>query len=252
MILAINTSTPQFSVAVLRESGSLVAENLIAAESKTFRAFMPALSSLLQYSGVEFKDMEAVAVAIGPGSFTGLRVGLATAKGICQGLGIPVIGISSLEAMASQWPQRTFPICSIIDSRKGEVSAALFRRDNEGLVRLTADTCLKYGDLSEMIKGVTLFLGNDFDRQESMIRKIVGPKAKAAPPEFWGVRASAVGVLGVKRMKEHKFDSLLNLIPSYLRPPDIRPNPFSPAPDRILSQGEVWGDKGLTNGVKEI
>jgi tRNA threonylcarbamoyladenosine biosynthesis protein TsaB len=241
MILAINTSTPQFSVAVLQESGSLVAEQVIAAKSKNFRAFMPALSSLLEYSGVEFKDMEAVALAIGPGSFTGLRVGLATAKGICQGLGIPVIGISSLEAMASQWPERTFPICSIIDSRKEEVSAALFRRDNEGLVRLTADTCLKYGDLPGMIKGTTLFLGNDFDHQESMIRKILGPKAKAAPPQFWGLRAGAVGLLGVERMKGHKFDSLLNLTPSYLRPPDIRPNPFFP--DRVLCRGEVWGDK---------
>jgi tRNA threonylcarbamoyladenosine biosynthesis protein TsaB len=245
MILAINTSTPQFSVALLQENGSLVAEQVIAAKSKNYRTFMPALSSLLEHSGVEFKDVEAVAVAIGPGSFTGLRVGLATAKGICHGLGIPVIGISSLEAMASQWPEGTpegtLPICSIIDSRKGEVSAALFRRDNEGLVRLTADTCLKYGDLPAMIKGTTLFLGNDFDHQESTIRKIVGSKVKAAPPQFWGLRANAVGRLGVKRMKDHKFDSLLNLTPSYLRPPDIRPNPFSP--DRILSQREVWGDK---------
>ncbi len=241
MILAINTSTAQFSVAAVQESGSLLAEQVIAAKSKNFRAFMPALDSLMEHSGVEFKDVEAVAVAIGPGSFTGLRVGLATAKGICQGLGIPVIGISSLEAMASQWPEGTLPICSIIDSRKGEVSTALFRRDNEGLVRLTADTCLKYGDLPGLIKGTTLFLGNDFDHQEIMIRKTLGPKAKAAPPQFWGLRASAVGLLGVKRMKEHQFDSLLNLTPSYLRPPDIRPNPFSP--DRVLSQREVWGDK---------
>jgi tRNA threonylcarbamoyladenosine biosynthesis protein TsaB len=241
MILAINTSTPQFSIAVVKGSGSLLAEQVIAAKSKNFRAFMPALSSLLEHSGVEFKDLEAVAVAIGPGSFTGLRVGLATAKGICQGLGIPVIGISSLEAMASQWPEGTLPICSIIDSRKGEVSAALFRRDNEGLVRLTADTCLKCGDLPGMIKGATLFVGNDFDHQESMIRKILGPKAKAALPQFWGLRASAVGLLGVERMKEHKFDSLLNLTPSYLRPPDIRPNPFSP--DTVLSRREVWGDR---------
>jgi tRNA threonylcarbamoyladenosine biosynthesis protein TsaB len=245
MILALNTSTPQFSVAVLQENGCLVAEQVLAAKSKNFRAFMPVLWCLLEHSGVVFKEVEAVAVAIGPGSFTGLRVGLATAKGICQGLGIPVIGISSLEAMASQWPggrpDGTPPICSIIDSRRGEVSAALFRRDDEGLVRLTADTCLKYGDLPGMIKGTTLFVGNDFDHQEGMIREILGPKAKVASPQFWGLRANAVGLLGVKRMKEHRFDSLPNLTPAYLRPPDIRPNPFSP--DRAFPQRELWGDK---------
>jgi tRNA threonylcarbamoyladenosine biosynthesis protein TsaB len=228
MILAINTSTPQFSVAVLQESGSILAEQVIAAKSKNFRLFMPVLNGVLEHSGVEFRQLRALVVAVGPGSFTGLRVGLALAKGICQGLGIPVIGVSSLEAMASQWPDGAFPICSIIDSRKGEAFAAVFRREDQELVRMSPDRCLKFDDLRGMIEETTLFLGNDFDRQEGMIREILGLKAKIAPSHSWVLRASAVGLLGMRRMREQGPGSLLDLTPLYLRPPDIRPNPFSP------------------------
>jgi tRNA threonylcarbamoyladenosine biosynthesis protein TsaB len=228
MILAINTSTPQFSVAVLQESGSLLAEQVIAAKSKNFRLFMPVLNSLLEHSGVEFRQLRALVVAVGPGSFTGLRVGLALAKGIGQGLGIPAIGVSSLEAMASQWPDGTLPICSIIDSRKGEAFAAVFRKEDQKLVRMSPDRCLKFDDLREMIEETTLFLGNDFDRQEGTIREILGLKAKFAPSHSWVLRASAVGLLGMRRMRERGPGSLLNLTPLYLRPPDIRPNPFPP------------------------
>jgi tRNA threonylcarbamoyladenosine biosynthesis protein TsaB len=228
MILAINTSTPQFSVAVLQESGLLLAEQVIAGKSKNFRALMPALDALLEYSGVEFRHLSALATAVGPGSFTGLRVGLALAKGICHGLGIPAIGVSSLEAMASQWPDETFPICPIIESRKGEAFAAVFRKEGQDLVRMSPDKCLKFGDLRGMIEETTLFLGNDFDRQEGVIREVLGPKARIAPSHSWVLRASAVGLVGMRRIRDQGPGSLPDLTPSYLRPPDIRPNPFPP------------------------
>jgi len=266
MILAINTSTPQFSVAVLKISGAVLAEQFMATKSKNFRAMMPVLDGLLRHSGVEWKDISAQAVAVGPGSFTGLRVGLALAKGICQGLGIPVVGVSSLEALAGQSPDGVLPICAIIESRKGEVFAALFKKNGQGLARMSADSILKYGDLPGFIKKTTLFLGNDFDSQSRLLHNVLGPKAKLAPSHVWGLKASAVGLLAMGRVKEQRFDSLLDLIPSYLRPPDIRPNPFAsgqqprPAEGRGASSSpsadfamEGRGkDKGLTNGVEKI
>jgi tRNA threonylcarbamoyladenosine biosynthesis protein TsaB len=228
MILAINTSSPQFSVAVLRDNGRLVAEQVTAVKSKNFRALTLSLDSLLQHSGVEFGHLRSLAVAVGPGSFTGLRVGLALAKGICHGLGIPVVGVSSLEAMASQWPDGALPICSIIESRKGEAFVALFRKKGQELVRMSPDMCLRFDELRKMIEETTLFVGNDFDLQEGLIREILGPKAKIAPFPYWVLRASAVGLLGMKRMRDQGPGSLPNLTPSYLRPPDIKPNPFSP------------------------
>ena len=127
MILALNTSTAQFSMALMREDGSLVAESLIAPGSGRFRAFMPILHDLMASAGTDPVEIKALAVAKGPGSFSGLRVGLAAAKGICQGLGIPVVGVSSLEALAYQLPFASLPVCPLIDSRRGEVFTALFR-----------------------------------------------------------------------------------------------------------------------------
>ena len=150
MLLAINTSTPQFSIALLRKTGSLLAEQIVSAPSRNFQALVPAFHNLLKASGADPKDLSAVAVAVGPGSFTGLRVGIALAKGLCQGLGIPIIGVSSLEALASQCVDASIPICPLIDSRRGEVFTALFHRSREGnLVRMSEDICRDDGGSSE-------------------------------------------------------------------------------------------------------
>ena len=135
MFLSLNTSTLQFSLALMSDDGALVAESLLFGGSKNFRPFMSALHHLLGSTRSDIKDITALAVVTGPGSFTGLRIGLSVAKGICQGLKIPIIGVSSLEAMASQFPFTPYTICPLIDSRKGEFFAALFRwSDDEGVV----------------------------------------------------------------------------------------------------------------------
>ena len=189
---------------------------------------MPSIHSFLTISKVDIQDLEAIMVAIGPGSFTGLRVGLATSKGIAQGLGIPIIGVPTMEAMANQLPFSTYPICPMIDSRKEEVFTALFRwKDNHTLVKIKEDISLKISDLTSIVNDATIFIGNNFRHQGEMIKKIFGHKALLAPPHLWTLRASAIGSLGMKRYLENDFDDLQDLVPAYLRPPDIRPNPFS-------------------------
>ncbi|MBW1888404.1 MAG: tRNA (adenosine(37)-N6)-threonylcarbamoyltransferase complex dimerization subunit type 1 TsaB [Deltaproteobacteria bacterium] len=227
MILAINTSTTQFGLALLKEDETVVAEYLISPGSKNFKNFMPSIHSFLTTSKVDIQDLEAIIVAIGPGSFTGLRVGLATAKGIAQGLQIPIIGVPTLEAMASQLPFTTYPICPMIDSRKEEVFAALFRwGENHKMIEIKEDISLKILNLTSIINDTTLFIGNNFSHQGHMVKKIFGHKALLAPAHLWTLRASAIGSLGMKRLLENNFDDLQDLVPAYLRPPDIRPNPF--------------------------
>jgi len=230
MLLAINTSTPQFSIAILQKSGCLLAEQVISAGSRNFRTFMPAFHSLLKYSGAHPKDFSAVAVTIGPGSFTGLRVGIAFAKGLCQGLGVPIIGVSSLEALASQCLEASIPICPLVDSRKGEVFTALFQWSGEQkLVRMSEDTCLMVDALPGFIKETSLFVGNDYDSQAPHVHQYLGPKAEVAPPHLWNLRASWVGWLGLRNAKEKGFDRVSDLFPVYLRAPEIRPNPLPQA-----------------------
>ena len=124
----------------MKEEGTTLSEYYMASGSKNFRRFMPGINFLLSTSEVDARDIKALIVATGPGSFTGLRVGLSEAKGMAQGLQIPIVGVSSLEAMAAQLPYARQPLCSIIDSRKGEVFAALFSwSDDQRMVRTGQD-----------------------------------------------------------------------------------------------------------------
>jgi tRNA threonylcarbamoyladenosine biosynthesis protein TsaB len=227
MLLAINTSTPQFSIALLRKTGSLLAEEIVSAPSRNFQALAPAFHNLLKASGANPKDLSAVAVAVGPGSFTGLRVGIALAKGLCQGLGIPIIGVSSLEALASQCVDASIPIRPLIDSRRGEVFTALFHRSREGnLVRMSEDVCLMMDALPGFAQENSLFVGNDHDSHAPFVYRHLGSKARLAPPHLWNLRASWVGWVGLRNAGERGFDRMPDLFPVYLRAPNIRTNPL--------------------------
>ena len=226
MILALNTSTLQYGLALLREDGNVLAEHFLSKGKGHFGGLMPALDFLLTNSGTGIHNVRGIIVAVGPGSFTGLRVGLSTAKGLSQGLDVPIIGVTSLEALASQLNYSAFPVISVLDSRKNEFFAGRFAWDHKHLlVRNGEDVCIKAEDLSSLCKIPTLFVGNDFAGQGSLIKERLGPRAVLAPAHLWNPRASALGLLGLKRFHAHDFDDSHQLSPIYMRPPDIRPNP---------------------------
>jgi len=234
MILALSTSTPQFGAAVLSEEGIVQAEFSVGVGRKHFRGFMPAVDFVLAASRAAPEDLTAIAVASGPGSFTGLRVGIAAAKGMAHGIGIPVIGVSSLAALARRIPFSDLPVCAMLDSRRGEFFYALFAFESSGAMkRLCEDACVREDDLPEIIRSPTLVIGNDAHRQAPVIRRVLGDRALPTPLEFWNPSASAVGVLGLERYRRGETDSLRDLVPAYFRPPDIRPGPEQspPAPD---------------------
>jgi len=226
MILALNTSTLQFGLALLEEDGNIRAEYFMSKGKGHFGSLMPALDFLVTSSKSDIHDLEGIIVAMGPGSFTGLRVGLSTAKGLSHGLEVPIIGVSSLEAMAYQLSYSGFPVISVLDSRKYEFFAARFIwGDDHALVRNGKDVCLKVEDLSSLCKEPALFVGNDFTGQGSLIKEMLGPRAILAPAHLWNPKASAVGILGLKRFHARNFDDSQQLSPIYMRPPGIRPNP---------------------------
>jgi tRNA threonylcarbamoyladenosine biosynthesis protein TsaB len=237
MILAINTSTLQFSLALLENDGTILAEYLTSRGKGHFGGLMPTLKFLFDSSGHHIHEVEAIIVATGPGSFTGLRVGVSAAKGLCHALEAPVVAISSLEALANQIPYSKLPIVPIIDSRKGEVFTACFFWNDRGyLVRRDKDMCMKMKDLASFFKDPVVFVGNDFASQEPMIKGMFGPRACLGPAHCWAVRASSVGFLGLRRFHSHQFDHPQFLNPTYLRPPDIRPNPYSLSSRHLLTQ----------------
>lgn len=223
LILAINTSTAPFGLALVRPDAAIVAEILLKPATRGFGSFMPALHHMLSCANVTLRELQALAVAIGPGSFTGLRVGLAAAKGICQGLEIPAVAVSSLEALAAQCPVSPYPICSLIDSRRGEYFAAFYRSlPGQELKVIKGETCLNINELGALVEERTLFFGNSFALQGALLREALGEKALLAPAALWNLRASCVALLGLLKAEKSGFDNLESLVPSYLRPPDIR------------------------------
>jgi len=229
MILALNTSTRQCSIALLLKDRTVVAEQLMFEGKGHFGGLMPAVDVLLTGAGFKPKDIKCVAVATGPGSFTGLRVGLSLAKGFCHALHIPVIGISSLRALAFQLPFTPHPIAPLLSSRKGEVFTALFRwnRENE-LQRKEKDNCIKLDALPPLFTETTVFIGNDFLNQGNLLKEWVGSHARITPPQCWHLNASSVGALALTRFDAGDIDDPGTLIPRYYRPPEIRPKPGLP------------------------
>jgi tRNA threonylcarbamoyladenosine biosynthesis protein TsaB len=226
MILAINTSILQFSLALLSESGGLVAEHLMSEGKGHFGNLIPTLQFLLNSSGREIREVSCISAATGPGSFTGLRIGLSLAKGLCHALRVPIVGISTLEAMAVQAPCAGLSVVPILYSRKGEVFAARFVWDvDRGLKRVSEDTWVRFEDLPLLFREPSLFVGNDYPTQGTRLKDLLGDRALLAPVHSWCLRASSVGSLALERFLQGDLDDPTTLNPVYLRPPDIRPNP---------------------------
>ncbi len=221
-ILAINTSTKQYSLAVM-EDQVVLGEYILPSGPHHFSNLMSSIDGLLINVGIEPQKIEGLMVALGPGSFTGIRIGLAVAKGLSQCLDIPIIGVPTLEALASQLPYVIEDICPLVSSRKGEVFTTLFRWNANGyLMRREEDTCIKLNDLSSIIENKTIFIGNDFNNQVPIIKQQFGEKGIVAPANLWNVKASSLGIMGLKKLKTGGSDNADELVPIYFREPDIR------------------------------
>ena len=228
MLLAINTSTLQFALALLAEDGTLLTEHLMSEGKGHFGSLMPTLDLILTASESTIRDVTCISVATGPGSFTGLRVGLSLAKGLCHALNIPIVGISSLEAMAGQLPYADLPVVPILHSRKGEVFTARFTwNDDRHLTRDGEDIWVKFDDFPFLFQEATLFVGNDYGNQGPLLKELLGDRALLAPAHCWNLKASSIGSLALHKFLNNDLDDPNTVNPRYLRPPDIRPNPFS-------------------------
>ena len=150
-ILAVDASTNVAGCAVLSEQ-KLIAEDLVNYKLKHSEKLMPAISSVMDSSGLDYGDLDVLAVTAGPGSFTGLRIGIAAVKGICQASGKKVIPVSTLEALAYNLLYTTGLICPLRDARRSQVYTAVFRSDGSGkLKRLSPDATMDPGDLDRLL-----------------------------------------------------------------------------------------------------
>lgn len=216
-ILGIETATSILSLAVI-DGEELLVDHTRDLGLRHSSELMPAISRIIEENNLNVQDIDGLSVSIGPGSFTGLRIGLATAKGLAQTLNVPLVGIPTLDGMVSNCLFSEFVVCPLLDARKSEVYTALYRMDACGeMERLTEHLAISPEGLVEMIEEPTVFLGNGLKTYGSLIKKELGDLAHFAPAQFWVPRATNIARLGLREIKEGWVGDLSSMVPLYLR-----------------------------------
>ncbi|MFC1994773.1 tRNA (adenosine(37)-N6)-threonylcarbamoyltransferase complex dimerization subunit type 1 TsaB, partial [Chloroflexota bacterium] len=213
MLLAIDTSTDMASLAI-SERGEVWAELTWRCGRNHSVELVPNLLRLLDLTKISLGRINGVVVASGPGSFNGLRVGMATAKGLAFSLGVPLVGISTLEMMAFSHASALLPVCSLLDARRGELAAALFQTKDDSWQRLLDDHITCVADLICRITKRTLFCGEAPAEAVFRLRERLGTKAVLSLGA--ARRAGYLADLGWRRLEAGDRDDPATLQPTYL------------------------------------
>ncbi len=225
IILGIDTTTLACSVALLNDR-AVLAEMTLNIEKTHSERLMPLVDRLLVESGLEREGLQAVAAAAGPGSFTGLRIGVATARGLAQGLDIPAVPVCTLTALAESVPAPGYLLCPLLDARRNQVYTALFRHNgpsSEDLETVLEPAALALEELIERLRdrgeGV-IFLGEGLNTFARPLKEALPDLAVLTPAPFRLCRASLVALNGRRLLREKPGASYTELLPRYLRRPE--------------------------------
>jgi tRNA threonylcarbamoyladenosine biosynthesis protein TsaB len=176
---------------------------------------------LLGQAGWELQEIDLWAVMVGPGSFTGLRIGLATVKGLALATGKPVIGLSTLEVLASSFAYSSHLICPVIDARKKEVFTAYFRSDGNGNVTMSGrPRNIKPALLIEEIDEPVLLVGNGARQYAPFFKEGLGEKALFPEPHLHVPSPFALGVMAWRRYQKGFRQTPGEISPLYIRSSD--------------------------------
>lgn len=239
IVLGLDTSGVSASVAIVQR-GSVLADHTSYSSEGTHtpsppahanhsEVILPLIEAAFRERRLKFSDLTALGVSIGPGSFTGLRIGLSTVKGLAYGSDVPVFGVRTLDAMAHRVPSqvRGHFVCAIMDARKGQVYAALYRSDADVLTTVmegtldTAENVLTR--VRELTTGGCLFIGEGTRVYGELIEDLMDGRASSTVGEEYPSTAAGVACIAEKRFLNGTPDTLHTLMPDYLRPPDAVP-----------------------------
>lgn len=215
-LLTFDTTTNACSVA-LTDEGRLLGEYILHLDRTLSERLLHGVDMLLNAAGLAVADLDGFGVALGPGSFTGVRIGVATVKGLALAAGKPVAGFSSLAMLAMNVPWALYPVCPMFDARKQEVYTALYRcRDlPEAIV---ADGVVAPAAFLERVDGPAVFVGEGAVRYQELIRERLGERALFAPASATLPRASAGALLAGDAFARGAAISLAAIAPVYIRP----------------------------------
>jgi tRNA threonylcarbamoyladenosine biosynthesis protein TsaB len=217
MEISIDTSTEVASIA-LAHGGEVLAEMTWLSRQNHTVELVPNILHLLHQAKIELREIDAIIVAKGPGSFNGLRVGVGTAKGLAFALSIPIVGIGTLEVEAFPHAMTGLPICPVQDAERGEIANALYQLKDGQWRRLVAEHITTVEELRPKIARRTIFCGRFSPDIAQQIEALLGERAVILKGPR---RVGSLAELGWRRLERGDYDHPASLQPLYLRRPAI-------------------------------
>jgi tRNA threonylcarbamoyladenosine biosynthesis protein TsaB len=217
LILALDTATEKGSLALVAEDQVLM-EHALESHGAYLTRLMPGVAALFDKTGKELRDLAAVAVSLGPGNFTGLRIGLATAKTLAWSLQCPLVPVPTMEVLAAQFPCHPHPIGVVMDAKRGEVFWGLFQCPEDQPQVLEGPLRLAAVDLPPRLPRPLLLTGPGLKVHFDVLTPQLSPEIALAPPEMRSPRAPILACLARHRLKRGQAANPAQLVPTYLRP----------------------------------
>lgn len=218
-ILALETSSMVASVAVISED-KLLAEFTINNKKTHSQMLMPIVEQVTEGLALTLSDIDVFAVSGGPGSFTGIRIGVATVKSLAQALNKPVVGVSGLDGLAYNLVNFNGIICPMMDARNAQVYTCLYRSNGEEINRLKEYMAVRVAELISMIQesGETvMFCGDGLLLHKNLLSEKLGERAKFSQSVFTFQKASSIAFLALQKAKLSDLSTYNELQPFYLR-----------------------------------
>ncbi len=223
LILSLDTATRCSSVALTRgtmEEGEVLASLSLSSSVTHSRRLLTTIDWLFSETQIDWPDLGGVAVGLGPGSFTGLRIGMATAKGLAATAGLPLLGVSTLDTLAANCVTDKL-ICAVLDARKKEVYAAFYRADTARVPRqVTEIVAVKPEELLPDVIEPLVMVGDGIHAYGEYWFKERGNLVEFAPPHFHTPSAASLGLLAGEKLAKNDLLDLPTATPVYVRASD--------------------------------
>jgi tRNA threonylcarbamoyladenosine biosynthesis protein TsaB len=227
LILSLDTATPCSSVALTagtRQAGKVIAAFSLTGKVTHSRRLLSIIDLLMAETATTWQMLDAIAISIGPGSFTGLRIGLATAKGLAAATEKPLVGISTLDSLACKCITEKL-VCAVLDARKKEVYAAFYRLNEEGLMeRVSEMAAFLPEELATLINEPVVMVGDGAVVYDEIFRSLPGGLVTIAPAQLHEPSASSLGLLSGEKLGRGDVLDLADGVPVYIRSSDAELN----------------------------
>ncbi|MFH1857302.1 MAG: tRNA (adenosine(37)-N6)-threonylcarbamoyltransferase complex dimerization subunit type 1 TsaB [Candidatus Omnitrophota bacterium] len=217
--IAMDTSTEYLSLGISEGEEVLYAQTVFL-ERKHSTELLPFLEKALEQVNFSIEETGGFIVGLGPGSFTGLRVGVSMVKAMASSLGKPLVGIPTLDCLAFAVPENAASIAVLVDAKRNQIYAARYEKKNTHLRKITKERVMLPESFLKSLKGETLFLGDGAVLYRDLIQKRMGPKARFAEPAYNIPNPEALIALGRAHFEEGKLENPKTLVPLYLYPKD--------------------------------